>query len=216
MGARISYSWAGAIYPSRGRPSQSISHQHVQPPISLTEFLIEIPHLATLTKLYMTCDSLILNILAKWLVHLKDIRIQTLVINEPFDESLLMKQLLYMYIGLILVEVAGEYMVLLVAACPKVSISNLTEQLTHLALLNVWCRGLSKFGSCFPYWREKRSLITTSPKVYSRIAGTVPHVPYYPPLRHRQDYSHPQSLEFSRTAPSISGSLFGIDQVRRW
>jgi hypothetical protein len=105
----------------------------------LTEssYSIDIPHVAILTKLYMTCGSLGLNILAKWLVHLQDLRIKTLVIDEPFDESIQMKQLLHMYIGLIPVGLAGEYMVKLVAACPKVSISNLTEQLTHLALLNV-------------------------------------------------------------------------------
>jgi hypothetical protein len=46
---------------------------------------------STLNKLYMTCDSLALNILAKWLVHLKDLRNKTLVINEPFDESIHIK-----------------------------------------------------------------------------------------------------------------------------
>jgi hypothetical protein len=82
--------------------------------------------------------------------------------NMLFDESIQMKHLLHMYIGLIPVGVAGEYMVKLVAACPKVSISNFTEQLTYLALLNVWCGGLSgaqslALASCI---REKRDLVS--------------------------------------------------------
>jgi hypothetical protein len=79
----------------------------------------------------MSCGTLGLNILAKWLVHLKDLRLKTLVI----DESVQIKQLMHMYIGLISVGVAGEYMVKLVAACPKKSeISQFNLELTHLAI----------------------------------------------------------------------------------
>jgi hypothetical protein len=95
-------------------------------------------------------------------VHLKDLRIKTLLIDEPVDEYIQMKQLLHMYIGLIPVGEAGKYMVKLVAACPKVSTSNLTEQLTNLALLNVWCGGLSDGQSLAlaSRIREKRDLVS--------------------------------------------------------
>jgi hypothetical protein len=51
-------------------------------------------------------------------------------------------------------------MVKLVGACPKGSISKLTEQLTHLALLNVWCGNLSDAQSLAlaSRIREKRVL----------------------------------------------------------
>jgi hypothetical protein len=53
-------------------------------------------------------------------------------------------------------------MVKLVAACPKVSISNLTEQITNLALLNVWCGGFSDAQSLAlaSGIREKRDLVS--------------------------------------------------------
>jgi hypothetical protein len=51
----------------------------------------------------------------KWLVHLKDLRLKNLVI----DESVQIKQLMHMYIGLISVGVDVDYVVKLVAACPK-------------------------------------------------------------------------------------------------
>jgi hypothetical protein len=97
----------GLVYLSLSRETELvrivISMSNLQY-LYLTEsnYSIDIPHVAILTKLYMTCDSLVLNILAKWLVHLKDLRIQTLVIDEPFDESIQMKQLLHMYIGRLL------------------------------------------------------------------------------------------------------------------
>jgi hypothetical protein len=70
----------------------------------------------------MSCGTMGLNILATWLVHLKDLRLKTLVI----DESVQIKQLMHMYISLISVGVDGDYVVKLVAACPKVRFSNLS------------------------------------------------------------------------------------------
>jgi hypothetical protein len=59
----------------------------------------------------MSCGTLGLNILATWLVHLKDLRLKNLVI----DESVQIKQLVHMYIGLISVGVDGDYVVKRVA-----------------------------------------------------------------------------------------------------
>jgi hypothetical protein len=70
----------------------------------------------------MSCGTLGLNILATWLVQLKDLRLKTLVI----DESVQIKQLMHMFIGLISVGVDGDYVVKLVAVCPKVRFPNLT------------------------------------------------------------------------------------------
>jgi hypothetical protein len=83
-----------------------------------------------ITNLYMTCDSKAVNFFAKWLVHLKDLRIKKLWADEPFNESLQMKQLIRLYIGHISEDsegMAGEYLIMLVDACPNVSILMLTR-----------------------------------------------------------------------------------------
>jgi hypothetical protein len=74
---------------------------------------------ATLTNVYISCFSASVNVIAKWLVNLKDLRLNTLWIDEPFNEALQMKMLEHLYVGRISSEV-GEYLVKLVAACPKV------------------------------------------------------------------------------------------------
>jgi hypothetical protein len=52
-------------------------------------------HLA-LTKLCISYSSRAVNLFAKWLVHSKDLRIKTLVIGDPFDESLQVNELLHL------------------------------------------------------------------------------------------------------------------------
>jgi hypothetical protein len=148
----------------------------------------------SLTNLYVSCISIDVNLFAKWIVNLKDLRIMTLRITDPFDESRYMKELKHLYVGNISSEV-GDYVVKLVAAFPKVSIFMLTEKLTHLALLNVWFGGFS----------DAQSLALASSIRF-----------YIFKTRHRQDYSHHQSLEYSPTAPSISDWLFGVELRKRW
>jgi hypothetical protein len=72
-----------------------------------------------ITNLYLSCGSMDVNIFAKWFVNLKDFRINTLWIAEPFDESLKMDNLEYLYVGRIS-SVVGDYVLKLVFACPKV------------------------------------------------------------------------------------------------
>jgi hypothetical protein len=76
----------------------------------------------SLTKLYVSCCSLDVNIFAKRFVNLKDFRIVTLWITEPFDESLKMKKLEHLYVGRIS-SVVGDYVLKLVSACYKSFIS---------------------------------------------------------------------------------------------
>jgi hypothetical protein len=74
---------------------------------------------STLNKLFISCSSRAVNLFAKWLVHLKDLRIKTLVIDEPVDESLHIKHLMHMNIGRIFGILDREFLVKLIARVLK-------------------------------------------------------------------------------------------------
>jgi hypothetical protein len=139
--------------------------------LSESGYAIDVLH-SNLTKLYLTCSSRHVNFIAKWLVHLKDFRIRKLRVTEPFDESLKMKQLVHLYIGRISEDsevMAGEYLVKLVTACPKVCpkshVNKVVESFCVVECLEWWSDGCGNRVSCILFSCKHRARNATSLKL---------------------------------------------------
>jgi hypothetical protein len=90
--------------------------------LSEIDYTVVLSH-SMITNLYISCSSEAVNLFAEWLLHLKDLRIKELWVDEPFDASLQMKNLIHLYIGRISEDsegMAGDYLIKLVFASAKV------------------------------------------------------------------------------------------------